>query len=185
MGQYVGTLYVDDIELVEWNENRQREVGRNLNTVNTNLDDAEQTANSIAVRTDANSSLEDVGCSDLGEGYDSLATYVEKTYDEKRTIAIAEMQKYVGGVIDAAKDDSGKLYIEESGLDTDLTKCAQFVNYISAVESQGGKVDGVAVSIDANTTTTSVDNIAQMFQSLAATGNTHRQHSEGIQRQCS
>lgn len=214
LGEYVGTVYVDDIELKEWNPTRQREVGRNLNTVNTNLDDAEATANSMSIQTDENGSLEDVGCSALGEGYDPLATYVEKTDEEKRTILTAEMQRYIGGVMDAAdgsagdwivvkeplaEDDgdatcfywqsylgstdyavtalaeaarhtTGKLYVEESGLDTDLDKCARFTSYVTALEAAGAKVDGVAVTIDAYVDSTSTANVGQMFQRLAATG---------------
>lgn len=214
VGQYVGTVYIDNIELKRWNSRTNRESGRNLNTVNTDLDDAETTANSISIQTDNNGSLENVGCSELGEGYDEQATYVEKTDEEKATILTSEMQKYLSGVMEAAKSvtadwivvkdplavkDStstgffwqeylgaqtyavtafkeaaqhatGNLYIEQSGLDTDLSKCARFVSYVSAIESQGARVDGVAVSIDANTTSTSIDNISQMFQRLASTG---------------
>lgn len=214
LGQYVGTLYVDDIEIVEYNTRTQKEVGKNLNTTNTNLDDAEQTAKSIAVQTDTNGTLEDVGCSALGEGYDALATYVEKTDAEKQAIVKAEMQKYISGVMTAAgsatddwivvkepltEDDgdvscfywqsylgstgyavaalseaashtTGKLYIEESGLDEDLDKCARFVSYASTIESEGARVDGLAVTISADTELTSVTNVNEMFRRLAASG---------------
>ena len=103
LGQYVGTLYVDNIEIVEWNTGRQKEVGKNLNTVNTNLDDAEQTAASTTVHIDANGSLEDVGCSELGEGYDEQATYVEKTDVEKQDILTREMQRYIASVMTAGR----------------------------------------------------------------------------------
>lgn len=214
LGQFVGTLYVDDIEIVEYNTRTQKEVGKNLNTTNTNLDDAEQTAKSIAIQTDTNGTLEDVGCSALGEGYDALATYVEKTEAEKQAIVKAEMQKYISGVMTAAngvtddwivvkepltEDDgdvscfywqsylgstdyavaalneaashtTGKLYIEESGLDEDLDKCARFVSYASAIESEGARVDGLAVTISADTELTSVTNVNEMFRRLAASG---------------
>lgn len=214
LGGYVGTVYVDDIELKEWNANRQREVGRNLNTVNTNLDDAEATANSMSIQTDENGSLEDVGCSALGEGYDPLATYVEKTDEEKSAILTAEMQRYIDGVMgaaggstsdwivvkeplatddgdatcfywqsylggtgyavtalaEAARHTTGKLYVEESGLDTDLDKCSRFTSYVTSLESQGAKVDGLAVTIDAYVDSTSTANVGQMLQWLAATG---------------
>lgn len=101
VGKYIGTLYVDDIELYElddWDE----EATDNLNTANTNLDDAETTAASVAIHT-SNGGLDDVGVSALGEGYDPLATYVEKTADEKQTILLAEMRHYISSVADAGK----------------------------------------------------------------------------------
>ena len=103
VGQYVGTLYVDDIELVEWNASRKKEVGKNLNTVNTNLDDPERTAASTTIHADPNATLEDVGVSELGEGYDELATYVEKTDAEKQAIVSREMDRYLAAVMDAGR----------------------------------------------------------------------------------
>ena len=213
LGQYVGTLYVDDIEIVEWNTTKQKEVGKNLNTVNTNLDDAEQTAASTTVQTDANGTLEDVGVSALGEGYDEQATYVEKTDAEKRDILTREIERYIAGVMaagrttttdwivvneplahftddasyfywqqylgnndyavkafqTAAQHTSGKLFIGESGLADDLDKCRQLVTYIQTIENMGAKVDGIAVSIEADTELTSVETVSQMFGILAGT----------------
>ena len=104
LGEYVGTLYVDDIELIEFDTDRNKEVGKNLNTVNTNLDDAETTANSLAIQTNDSETLEDVGVSSLGEGYDPNATYVEKTSEEKNTILTTEMQQYLEGVMTVTKN---------------------------------------------------------------------------------
>lgn len=102
LGQYVGTLYVDDIELYEV-DSKGYEVSDNLNATNGNLDDAEQTAKNIAVQTDTNKSLEDVGVSELGEGYDPLATYIDKTDEEKRTLLAAEMSRYIGSAVEAGE----------------------------------------------------------------------------------
>ena len=214
LGQYLGTIYIDNIELVEWNTVSQKEIGRNLNTMNYDLDDAEQTAASITVQTDTNGSLEDVACSELGEGYDPQATYVEKTDEEKRIILTTELQRFIKGMTEAGKDavsdwvvvkeplasntgdvteffwqdylgsteyavlafkeakqsTSGKLYIEESGLTDDLSKCAKLMEFVSAVERQGAKVDGIAVSIDVDTETTKTETVGQLFQQLAASG---------------
>lgn len=104
LGEYVGTLYVDDIELVEFDTDRNKEVGKNLNTVNTNLDDAETTANSLAIQNNGHETLEDVGVSELGEGYDPNATYIEKTSEEKNNILTVEMQRYLDGVLKVGKD---------------------------------------------------------------------------------
>jgi endo-1,4-beta-xylanase len=101
IGQYVGTMYVDNIELYELDD-WDGEASDNLNTLNGNLDDAETTAKSIAIQTN-NDGLEDVGVSALGEGYDPLATYVDKTTAEKDSILLSEMNTYLGGVIGKAK----------------------------------------------------------------------------------
>lgn len=101
IGQYVGTLYVDNIELFEV-DNKGNEVTDNLNSVNTLLDDAEQTASSVAILQDKNGSIEEATVSKLGEGYDPLATYVEKTDEEKRIILTAEIGRYLDAVISAA-----------------------------------------------------------------------------------
>ena len=136
LGQYVGTVYVDNIELVEWNTSRQREIGKNLNTQNTNLDDPEQTTASIAVHNDENGSLEDVGCSALGEGYDPLATYTEKTAEEKRTILTAEMQRYLGRVISSCKSVSDWVVVSEplaTAADADISSF-YWQQYLGATE---------------------------------------------------
>ena len=101
LGQYVGTLYIDDIALYEV-DNRGNEVTDNLNTLNANLDDAELTAASVAVLTNTENSIEETGISQLGEGYDPLATYMEKTDEEKRNILTSEMQNYLGCVMGMA-----------------------------------------------------------------------------------
>lgn len=103
IGQYVGTLYVDDIELFEI-DSKGYEVTSNLNTVNTNLDDSETTAKCLAIHNNGNGGLEEVQVSDLGDGYDPLATYIEKTAEEKRQICTAEMERFISGAIEAGGD---------------------------------------------------------------------------------
>lgn len=210
MGQYVGTLYVDDIELYEV-DNKGNEVTDNLNTQNTHLDDAETTAGCTAIHADTHQTLEGVGVSALGDGYDPLATYVEKTDAEKQAILTEEMTRYLGSVMDvssanttdwlvvceplddgtaegafywqdylgregyavtafreAAKHTSGKLYIGESGLAADAEKCRGLIAFIQQIESQGARVDGIAVNIV--TDRADENDYAQMFQLLAGTG---------------
>ena len=103
LGNYVGTLFVDNIELFEVDK-KGYEVTDNLNTVNTNLDDAEQTAASVAIQTNTGGTIEEAGVSLLGEGYDPLAQYVEKTAEEKQKILTAEMQRYLTGVMSTCGD---------------------------------------------------------------------------------
>ncbi|MCD8261632.1 MAG: endo-1,4-beta-xylanase [Bacteroides sp.] len=61
------------------------------------------------------------------------------------------------------------LFINDYNLEYNLNKCEGLIQYVQYIESQGAQVDGIGtqmhISID-----TSKDNIAQMFQKLAATG---------------
>lgn len=97
VGLYVGTLYIDDIELVEIDD-WGYEATNNLNTVNADLDDYETTLASISIHTD-HGGFEEVTVSELGEGYDPLATYVDKTYEEKNIILSSCMQSFIADVM--------------------------------------------------------------------------------------
>ena len=88
--------------------------------MNTDLDNPEQTAASTAIHNDANASLEDVGCSALGEGYDPLATYIEKTDEEKQTILTDEMQRYIATVMTAGSAATSDWIVVKEPL-TDVT----------------------------------------------------------------
>lgn len=119
VGKYLGTLYVDDIKL--W---RVRANGRvtNLNTTNTDLEDVETTIASISIKKQS-SGLSYAGISDLGEGYDSLSTFVDKTEAEIRTLLLKAMDSYADSVVNAAKgyvNDWGVLCdaLDETGLVT-------------------------------------------------------------------
>lgn len=125
LGEYVGTLYVDDIELYEI-DSRGNEVSDNLNTTNTNLDDAEQTAKNIAVQTDTGGTLEDVGVSNLGDGYDPLATYTEKTDAEKQAILTGEMQRYIGAAIEAGGEAASGWIVVADPFAADEADAADF-----------------------------------------------------------
>lgn len=117
LGQYVGTLYADNIELYEV-DSKGNEVTDNLCSTNTGLDDAETTAGSMAVQTDINGSLEDVGISSLGEGFDPLAIYVEKTAEEKQSILTAEMQRYIAGTMTAGGSQTTDWIVVQNALDS-------------------------------------------------------------------
>lgn len=62
-----------------------------------------------------------------------------------------------------------KLFINDYNLEYNLNKCDGLIEYVKYIESKGAKVDGIGtqmhVAINSNK-----DNIAQMFQKLAATG---------------
>ena len=123
LGQYAGTLYVDDIALYEI-DNKGREVTDNLNTQNADLDDMEATALSTAIQTDVNHTLEDVGVSALGDGYDPLATYVEKTPEEKRTILTEAMSRYLEGVMTVRSTNVSDWLVLNEPLDEDRAEGA-------------------------------------------------------------
>lgn len=221
VGQYIGTMYVDDIELYELDD-WDYEATDNLNTLNTDLDDAETTVASISIQT-ASDGLEEAGISALGEGYDPLATYTEKTDEEKLAIMQDEMNHYLSSVITTANDyvtewavvcnpldstsvatsdgktlGSGefywadymgkdyavnafktaaqyadatdKLYICESGMESNADKCDALLSYVTYLEGQGARIDGIGTSINVSTTTADCDLISSMFSKLAATG---------------
>lgn len=221
LGHYLGTLYVDNIELYELDDWDQ-EATDNLNTLNTDLDDVETTAKSIEIQT-SNNGLEDVGASALGEGYDPLAKYVEKTDKEKDSILSQAIDTYLSHVMNVEKGyitewgvvnnplegteiatsagktlSSGeffwadymgkdyalksfktaakyasatdKLYISECGMDSDATKRAAFLSYVSYLEGKGARIDGIGTAIDVTTTHVDTLQIATMFSELAATG---------------
>lgn len=94
IGKYLGTIYVDDIQI--W---RVRSNGKvtNLNTTNTDLEDVETTTASITVQTQS-SGLSYAGISDLGEGYDPLSTFVEKTDEEKHSLLLKAMDVYLDSI---------------------------------------------------------------------------------------
>lgn len=62
-----------------------------------------------------------------------------------------------------------KLFINDYNLEYSLAKCDGLIEYVKYIESKGATVDGIGtqmhIAIDSNK-----DNIAQMFQKLAATG---------------
>ncbi|MCH7412416.1 endo-1,4-beta-xylanase [Belliella sp. R4-6] len=61
------------------------------------------------------------------------------------------------------------LFISESGLETNLAKCEALKDYISYIDQNGGKVDGVSVRMIL-TLNSSTDNVAEVFRILATTG---------------
>lgn len=222
IGSYVGTLFIDDIKFYEASYDERD----NLNTLNTNLDDPEATADALSVLTDTNKGIEDLGVSLLGEGYDPLATYVDKTDEEKATIIRGEMTKFIADVTgeyggnvhewdvvcwplddtdptqlrsgtgkqlaggefywqdylgrdyavfafnDAAQNtaDGDRLFIRENNLAGNAAKQDALISYISYIESQGARIDGIGVDIDTSVGSPNISGIGAMLGKLAATG---------------
>lgn len=61
------------------------------------------------------------------------------------------------------------LFINDYNLEYNLAKCDGLIEYVKYIESQGAKVDGIGTQMHISINTNK-DNIAQMFQKLAATG---------------
>lgn len=122
IGSFVGTLFIDNIEFSEI-DYFTGELIDNLNTVNPNLDDPEATAEAVSVLTDKNEGIEDCGVSLLGEGYDPLAEYIDKTDDEKTAIIRGEMVKFIDGTIGKYKNSIREWDVLKEPLDeTDPTQ---------------------------------------------------------------
>ncbi len=62
-----------------------------------------------------------------------------------------------------------KLFINDYNLEYNLAKCDGLIAYVDYIETQGVKVDGIGTQMHISITSNK-DNIAQMFQKLAATG---------------
>lgn len=60
-------------------------------------------------------------------------------------------------------------FINDYNLEYSLDKCRGLIAYVNYIESKGAKVDGIGTQMHINTTT-SKENIAEMFRLLAATG---------------
>jgi GH35 family endo-1,4-beta-xylanase len=61
-----------------------------------------------------------------------------------------------------------KLFINDYNLEQSLAKCDGLIAYVQEIESKGAKVDGIGTQMHLSLKTNK-DNIAQMFQKLAAT----------------
>lgn len=64
---------------------------------------------------------------------------------------------------------SDKLFINDYNLEQNLAKCDGLLEYVRYIEEQGVTVDGIGTQMHISVNS-SRDNIAQMFQKLAATG---------------
>lgn len=62
-----------------------------------------------------------------------------------------------------------KLFINDYNLEYNLAKCDGLIEYVKYIESKGAVVDGIGTQMHISINTNK-DNIAQMFQKLAATG---------------
>jgi GH35 family endo-1,4-beta-xylanase len=60
-------------------------------------------------------------------------------------------------------------FINDYNLEYSLDKCRGLIAYVNYIESKGAKVDGIGTQMHISTTT-SKENIAEMFKLLAATG---------------
>ncbi len=100
LGNYVGTIYIDDLKIYELDDNGNR--SKNLNTVNYNFDDAAQTAASWHTFSWSSEGFTDYGASEPGMGYMSGVTYVDQTDEQKADTLVKEMQRWISGMMQAS-----------------------------------------------------------------------------------
>ncbi|MGY6520093.1 MAG: endo-1,4-beta-xylanase [Mongoliitalea sp.] len=61
------------------------------------------------------------------------------------------------------------LFISESGMESNLSKAEALMDYVSYIEENGGKVDGIAAKMVLNLNS-NMQNVSELFRMLAATG---------------
>jgi endo-1,4-beta-xylanase len=66
-------------------------------------------------------------------------------------------------------NSTDKLFINDYNLEYNIDKCKGLIEYVKYIESKGQKVDGIATQMHININTNK-QNIAEMFELLAATG---------------
>lgn len=95
---------------------------------------------------------------DTATDYFSWVKYLGKDY----AVTAFKLARQYGNATD-------KLFINDYNLESRLDKCDGIINYVTYIESQGAKVDGIGTQMHISLTTDK-DKIAQMFQKLAASG---------------
>ena len=95
---------------------------------------------------------------DTATDYFSWIKYLGKDY----AVTAFKLARQYGNATD-------KLFINDYNLESRLDKCDGIINYVTYIESQGAKVDGIGTQMHISLTTDK-DKIAQMFQKLAASG---------------
>jgi endo-1,4-beta-xylanase len=90
--------------------------------------------------------------------YFSWAKYLGKDY----AVTAFKLARKYGNTTD-------KLFINDFNLESRLDKCDGLINYVTYIESQGAKVDGIGTQMHIGLTTDKAK-IVQMFQKLAASG---------------
>lgn len=114
----------------------------------------------------------------LNEPIDGSTDAVRTDYVDADATDVFPWMKYLGkdyGVYafqfarEYGNGSSDKLFINDYGLESDLSKCQALIDYVSYIEGQGATIDGIGtqmhISISNDTTM-----INKMFEMLAATG---------------
>lgn len=115
LGEYAGTLYVDNFALAERNS-----IGRYVNKEidNANLDDAETTAASIAKVEGASEGITQLTVSEVGEGYDPNTYTVEKTPQVKHDLLCRAVADYVQRMDSVISGQADAVTVVANPLDT-------------------------------------------------------------------
>ncbi|MBP6064935.1 endo-1,4-beta-xylanase [Bacteroides sp.] len=183
-GKLTGTYYVDNMQLIEMNS---APVTRAAGATVIEKTDAEKTKiigeamehwisqmvghykADVKAWDVVNEPMDDGKPSDLktgknkpSEDFASDEFYWQDYLGKDYAVKAFNLARQYGNVDD-------KLFINDYNLEYNLNKCDGLIEYVKYIESKGAKVDGIGtqmhIAIDSNK-----DNIAQMFQKLAASG---------------
>ena len=183
-GKLTGTYYVDNMQLIEMNS---APVTRAAGATVLEKTDAEKTKiiaeamehwisqmvghykADVKAWDVVNEPMDDGKPSDLktgknkpSEDFASDEFYWQDYLGKDYAVKAFNLARQYGNVDD-------KLFINDYNLEYNLNKCDGLIEYVKYIESKGAKVDGIGtqmhIAIDSNK-----DNIAQMFQKLAASG---------------
>lgn len=125
LGEYAGTLYVDNFALAERNS-----IGRYVNKEidNANLDDAETTAASIAKVEGSSEGITQLTVSEVGEGYDPNTYTVEKTPQLKHDLLCRAVGDYVHRMDSVISGKVDAVTVVANPLDT-ISQSIDYFNY--------------------------------------------------------
>lgn len=102
IGEYIGTLYIDNFQLIEIDEYGDR--SKNKLKDNANLDDAEATAAGLTKVDGSSDGITTLGVSEIGDGYDPNTYTMEKTPEEKAAILTNALDSWVSTVVSLYAD---------------------------------------------------------------------------------
>lgn len=176
-GEFAGTVYIDDVVLasatltggsttiVDRTPQEKTAIidGQLERWISTLVGD---TKDHITTRDVLNEPIDDNNPSEIRSGVGSSAgagvfywqDYLGKDYG----VRAFQLARNHGNPSDI-------LFINDSGLEANLDKCRGLIDYVAYLEDNGAQVDGIGTTMNL-TLNSSLENIASMFQLLAATG---------------
>jgi len=176
-GEFAGTVYIDDVVLASATLSGgtttvvERTPQEKTSIIDGQLDRwistmVSETKDHITVREVLNEPIDNNNPSQLrsgvgttpGAGVFYWQDYLGKDYG----VRAFQLARTLGNPTDL-------LFINDSGLEANLDKCDGLLDYVAYLEGQGAQIDGIGTTMNL-TLDSSMENIATMFQRLAATG---------------